>query len=80
MDGVLIAYHNTARLFGFQYVSLEEMEATLYGPGNGTRVFNKCVMLLEKVLSDVAGVYGERVSRLLSFAIVSSQFFHLNVH
>ncbi|KIJ05430.1 hypothetical protein PAXINDRAFT_60409, partial [Paxillus involutus ATCC 200175] len=63
MDGVLIAYHNTARLFGFQYVSLEEMEATLYGPGNGTRVFNKCVMLLEKVLSDVAGVYGERSVR-----------------
>ncbi|KIK93091.1 hypothetical protein PAXRUDRAFT_534427 [Paxillus rubicundulus Ve08.2h10] len=63
MDGVLIAYHNTARLFGFQYVSVEEMEATLYGPGNGTRVFNKCVMLLEKVLSDITGVYGERSVR-----------------
>ena len=61
MDGILVAYHNTARIFGFQYVSLEEMEERLYGSGNGARVFNKCVSLLERVLSDVASVYGERV-------------------
>ncbi|KAF8431466.1 mitochondrial protein Pet127-domain-containing protein [Boletus edulis BED1] len=60
MDGVLVAYHNTARIFGFQYVSLEEMEERLYGSGNGTRVFNKCVSLLERILSDVVSVYGER--------------------
>jgi hypothetical protein len=61
MDGVLVAYHNTARIFGFQYVSLEEMEVKLYGSGNGMRVFNKCVSLLERVLSDVVSIYGERV-------------------
>lgn len=61
MDGVLVAYHNTARIFGFQYVSLEEMEERLYGSGNGTKVFNKCVSLLERVLSDVVSIYGERV-------------------
>lgn len=61
MDGVLVAYHNTARIFGFQYVSLEEMEERLYGTGNGTKVFNKCVSLLERVLCDVVSVYGERV-------------------
>ena len=64
MDGVLVAYHNTARIFGFQYVSLEEMEEKLYGSGNGTRVFNKCVSLLERVLSDVVSIYGERVGFL----------------
>ncbi|KAF9219174.1 Pet127-domain-containing protein [Gyrodon lividus] len=77
MDGVLIAYHNTARLFGFQYVSLEEMEATLYGSGNGTRVFNKCVLLLEQVLTDVVGVYGERSVRCTVEARERSQ--QLNV-
>ncbi|KAI9464309.1 mitochondrial protein Pet127-domain-containing protein [Boletus coccyginus] len=60
MDGVLVAYHNTTRIFGFQYVSLEEMEERLYGSGSGTRVFNKCVLLLERVLSDVVSIYGER--------------------
>lgn len=70
MDGVLVAYHNTARIFGFQYVSLEEMEERLYGSGNGTRVFNKCVSLLERVLSDVVSIYGERVG-LLQFCILS---------
>ena len=59
MDGVLVAYHNTARIFGFQYVSLKEMEERLYSPGNGTRVFNKCVSLLERVLSDTVSIYGE---------------------
>ncbi|KIJ61149.1 hypothetical protein HYDPIDRAFT_31659 [Hydnomerulius pinastri MD-312] len=64
MDGVLVAYHNTSRIFGFQYVSLEEMEARLYGSaGNGTRVFNKCLELLERVLGDVVGVYGQRSVR-----------------
>ena len=62
MDGVLVAYHNTARIFGFQYVSLEEMEERIYGPGNGARVFSKCVSLLERVLSDIASIYGERAS------------------
>ncbi|KAG9315444.1 hypothetical protein JVU11DRAFT_3055 [Chiua virens] len=63
MDGVLVAYHNTARIFGFQYVSLEEMEERLYGSGNGTRIFNKCVSLLERVLSDAVSIYGERSVR-----------------
>ncbi|KIM52747.1 hypothetical protein SCLCIDRAFT_18103 [Scleroderma citrinum Foug A] len=58
MDGVLVAYHNTARIFGFQYIPLEEMEARLYGTGDGARVFTKCLRLLECVLKEVVGVYG----------------------
>ncbi|KAG1718268.1 mitochondrial protein Pet127-domain-containing protein [Suillus lakei] len=74
MDGVFVAYHNTARVFGFQYVSLEEMDARLFGPdvkpagaldGDGTptrgaRVFEKCVKLLETVMDEIVGVFGER--------------------
>ncbi|KAI6012982.1 mitochondrial protein Pet127-domain-containing protein [Pisolithus marmoratus] len=63
MDGVLVAYHNTARIFGFQYVPLEEMEARLYGPGDGSRVFNKCLRLLECILKEVVGVYGQQSVR-----------------
>ncbi|EJC98163.1 Pet127-domain-containing protein [Fomitiporia mediterranea MF3/22] len=31
MDGIFLAYHNTARIFGFQYVPLEEMDRRLFG-------------------------------------------------
>lgn len=63
MDGVLVAYHNTARIFGFQYIPLEEMEARLYGTGDGARVFTKCLRLLECVLKEVVGVYPGRSVR-----------------
>lgn len=33
MDGVFVAYHNTAKVFGFQYIPLEQMEGHLYGIG-----------------------------------------------
>ncbi|KAG2127544.1 mitochondrial protein Pet127-domain-containing protein [Suillus bovinus] len=74
MDGVFVAYHNTARIFGFQYISLEEMDARLFGqdvkptgvvngnstPTKGARVFEKCVKLLEMVMDEIVGVFGER--------------------
>ncbi|EIW81437.1 Pet127-domain-containing protein [Coniophora puteana RWD-64-598 SS2] len=63
MDGVLVAYHNTSRIFGFQYVPLEEMEERLYGgPGRGDLVFSRTVRLVEQVLAEVTQVYpGESV-------------------
>ena len=33
MDGVIVAYHNTAEIFGFQYIPLADMERCIYGPG-----------------------------------------------
>ncbi|KDQ25849.1 hypothetical protein PLEOSDRAFT_1044677, partial [Pleurotus ostreatus PC15] len=58
MDGVLVAYHNTARLFGFQYVPLEEMDERLFGsPEVGERVFQKCLALLEIVADEVIRTY-----------------------
>ncbi|KAL4080457.1 mitochondrial protein Pet127-domain-containing protein [Scleroderma citrinum] len=63
MDGVLVAYHNTARIFGFQYIPIEDMEARLYGTGDGARVFNRCLRLLECVLKEVVAMYGGRSVR-----------------
>ncbi|KAG6890777.1 hypothetical protein C0995_003207 [Termitomyces sp. Mi166 len=64
MDGVIVAYHNTAQLFGFQYISLKEMDEAIFGSGEGVgdRVFDKCVGLLEKVLEEAAACFpGESV-------------------
>lgn len=64
MDGVLVAYHNTERLFGFQYISLDEMDERLLGsaPGVGNKLFNHSVKLLEAILEEVAGCYPGQVS------------------
>ncbi|KAL1748055.1 mitochondrial protein Pet127-domain-containing protein [Schizophyllum fasciatum] len=59
MDGIFCAYHNVARVFGFQYFGLEEIDARLFGMGAGAgdRVFGKCVALLETVAEEVAGCF-----------------------
>ncbi|TFK40597.1 mitochondrial protein Pet127-domain-containing protein [Crucibulum laeve] len=62
MDGVIVAYHNTARMFGFQYIPLTEMEERLYGPGEGVgdRVFDKCVGMLENVMDEIVKCFPEQ--------------------
>ncbi|THH19214.1 hypothetical protein EW146_g1928 [Bondarzewia mesenterica] len=53
MDGVFVAYHNTARIFGFQYIPLSEMDERIFGQeGRGDRVFEKCVGMLENILDE----------------------------
>jgi hypothetical protein len=62
MDGIFIAYHNTARLFGFQYVPLDEMEERLFGAaGRGGIIFEKCVAILEEAVSEIVQVFPEQV-------------------
>ena len=34
MDGIFVAYHNIQRIFGFQYISLPEMDLHLHGTEN----------------------------------------------
>ncbi|KAI0632154.1 Pet127-domain-containing protein [Trametes polyzona] len=61
MDGVLVAYHNTARIFGFQYVSLREMDERLFGrEGAGSRVFLRCVALMERLYRAIAARFPDR--------------------
>lgn len=62
MDGVFVAYHNTARLFGFQYIPLDEMEMCLYGaPGRGDHIFAHGVATMEAVLDEAVKVYPKQV-------------------
>jgi hypothetical protein len=36
MDGIFVAFHNTQRIFGFQYVSINEMDFALHGTKDTT--------------------------------------------
>lgn len=63
MDGVMVAYHNTERIYGFQYISLDEMDERLYGavPGIGDKIFGKCIGMLEAVLEEASALFPEQV-------------------
>ena len=51
MDGIFVAYHNTQRLFGFQYVPLEEMDERIYGSSAfAEQCFRHSIGILENVL------------------------------
>lgn len=69
MDGVIVAYHNTERIFGFQYIPLLEMDKRLFGPeeGLGEKVFHKCIGLLEAILPEAGACFPEQVCVPLPF-------------
>ena len=64
MDGIFVAYHNTKRIFGFQYISLEEMDIALHGSGHddiGRREFYFSVKLLNETLDRAVRQFPKRV-------------------
>jgi hypothetical protein len=67
MDGIFVAYHNTERIFGFQYIPLQEMDLSLHGQEDitlGDREFKLSLHLLNKVLDKAAAKYPGRSLRL----------------
>ncbi|KAJ5139255.1 uncharacterized protein N7515_004103 [Penicillium bovifimosum] len=53
MDGIFVAYHNIERIFGFQYISLPEMDQCLHGQSAtnlGDREFILSLGLWEKIM------------------------------
>ncbi|RGP71424.1 hypothetical protein FLONG3_7134 [Fusarium longipes] len=53
MDGIFVAFHNVERIFGFQYISLEEMDQAIHGTMNrkvGDEEFKASLGLLNQLL------------------------------
>lgn len=67
MDGIFVAYHNTARIFGFQYIPLEEMDLSLHGTSNltlGHNEFKLSLGLLNTLLNRATEKFPEKSLRL----------------
>ncbi|MCJ1247262.1 hypothetical protein MMC30_004476 [Trapelia coarctata] len=67
MDGIFVAFHNTERIFGFQYVSLEEMDLALHGQYDrtlGNQEFTLSLDLLNNVLNKVTERFPKQSIRL----------------
>lgn len=65
MDGIFVAFHNTDRIFGFQYISLSEMDSTLHGQWDtclGDQEFKLSIALLNDVLNQATKKYPNSVS------------------
>lgn len=70
MDGILVVHHNAARIFGFRYIPLSEMDACLFGgEDRGEAVFEKCVLLLEEILMEATSTFPAQV-RFISLAVL----------
>ena len=66
MDGIFVAFHNIERIFGFQYISLPEMDSTLHGQRDlsiGDQEFKLSLDLMNKILDRATKKYPETVNR-----------------
>lgn len=71
MDGIFVAFHNTERIFGFQYVPLEEMDLALHGVKDrelGDQEFKLSLALFNEILDKATKRFPEqvRISSVLS--------------
>lgn len=66
MDGIFVAYHNTERLFGFQYIPLPEMDLALHGQTDltlGDREFRLSIKLLTDIFNQATERFPEQSLR-----------------
>ncbi|KAJ5570285.1 mitochondrial translation protein [Penicillium hispanicum] len=67
MDGIFVAFHNVERIFGFQYISLPEMDQTLHGQADttlGDSEFQLSLGLWNKVLDRVTEKFPKKSLRI----------------
>lgn len=65
MDGIFVAYHNIERIFGFQYLPLEDMDNVLHGQKDtclGDQEFKMSISLLDELMQKATTQYPEQVS------------------
>ncbi|RAH42951.1 Pet127 family protein [Aspergillus brunneoviolaceus CBS 621.78] len=66
MDGIFVAFHNIERIFGFQYISLNEMDKALHGQFKldlGDREFELSIQLWNDILNRVTKAFPKQSLR-----------------
>ncbi|PWY83015.1 Pet127-domain-containing protein [Aspergillus heteromorphus CBS 117.55] len=67
MDGIFVAFHNIERIFGFQYLSLSELDLALHGQEDtnlGNREFLMSLQLWSKILDQATAKFPKQSIRL----------------
>ncbi|WWC99808.1 hypothetical protein V866_006716 [Kwoniella sp. B9012] len=66
MDGIFLAYHNTSRLYGFQYISLSEIDERIFGSTEmAEQAFRLSVSLLELLLQKSVAEFPDQAINIL---------------
>jgi hypothetical protein len=86
MDGIFVAYHNTAEIFGFQYIPRELMDIYLYGSTtSGDAAFSLILQIYTEILELATGhfpndevikltfVLGKEISNRITVFIANQQ-------
>lgn len=59
MEGAFISYHNTKKIFGFEYITLEDMQRRIFGSSNFSDIiFKVSLRLLEKIMDKIIEDFG----------------------
>ncbi|PQE11935.1 mitochondrial membrane Pet127 protein [Rutstroemia sp. NJR-2017a BVV2] len=67
MDGIFVAFHNVERIFGFQYISLPEMDYAIHGANDttlGDAEFKLSLELLNRALDRATKKFPEKSLRI----------------
>lgn len=67
MDGIFVAFHNTQRIFGFQYISLAEMDEAIHGTNDlriGDQEFKCSIAMLNDLMDRATARFPGRTLRL----------------
>ncbi|EST05803.1 hypothetical protein PSEUBRA_004830 [Kalmanozyma brasiliensis GHG001] len=65
MDGIFVAYHTTASIFGFQYISVEEMNERLFGTQEmADQAFRLSLGLMERVLDATTSIFPDETLKI----------------
>lgn len=68
MNGIFIAYHNVKRIFGFQYLPIEEMDRALHGqrdPALGDQEFKASLELMNEALNKATAKFPGKSLRVI---------------
>ncbi|KAL5445513.1 hypothetical protein PMIN06_008052 [Paraphaeosphaeria minitans] len=63
MDGIFVAYHNVERIFGFQYLPIEDMDNVLHGQKDtclGDQEFKMSISLLDELMQKATVQYPDQ--------------------
>ena len=74
MDGIFVAFHNIERIFGFQYISLAEMDSAIHGQWDtslGDQEFKLSLDLLNKILDKATKRFPETVRMACHYCVSS---------
>jgi len=74
MDGAFVVYHNTQKVFGFEYITLKEMEERIFGCTEySDQVFQAGLTLIENILEHILKEVGEDPDQVLKLGFYANE-------